>query len=93
MTLAAIYTTESIAQFLSFPQLFALSRRVADEACLCRGEGSTRTLFPQMSNQGRELLHKRKELLKATSTPYERQLVYDQICNEARQIVYGVPEA
>ena len=93
MTLAAIYTTESIAQFLSFPQLFALSLRVADEACLCRGEGSTRTLFPQMSNQGRALLSKRKELLKATTTPYERQLVYHQICNEARQIVYGLPES
>ena len=91
MTLAAIYTTESIAQFLSFPQLFKLSRRVADEACLCRGEGSTRALFPQMSNQGRELLAKRKELLKATTTPYERQLVYHQINNEARQIVYGLP--
>tara|TARA_B100001059_G_C17474407_1_gene398614 strand:- start:233 stop:514 length:282 start_codon:yes stop_codon:yes gene_type:complete len=89
MGIKALYTTQSIAQHESFPQLFKLSLKTADEACLCRGEGATRCLFPQMSNQGRALLNKRKELLKATTTPDERQAVYHQICNEARQIVYG----
>ena len=91
MTIKALYTTQSIAQHQAFFELFRLDRRVADEACLCRGEGSTRTLFSQMSNQGRDLLAKRKELLKATTTPYERQLVYHQICIEARAIDYTQP--